>query len=277
MERTMPTVDFFGHRISRLIMGCNPFNGGSHVGPELDAEMDAYYTFENIKKALRHGQEHGINTTQLSGNHVMWKLMREMTREGDCPNWIGVTAPYMASFQGGLRQILNSGAMAIYQHGSEADTMFAEGRIEELHDRIKMIRDAGIPAGLGAHNPKVIAYAEEHGWETDFYMTAVYNIMKYNFRPSSSITGISNSGEAFEEGDVPIMLDLVKQIQKPCLVFKILGASRVCGSDEIIEERFKYIFENIKPIDAVVVGMFQRDRDQIAMNAELVKKYGQVK
>ena len=50
MERTMPTVDFFGHQISRLIMGCNPFNGGSHVGPELDAEMDAYYTFDNIKR-----------------------------------------------------------------------------------------------------------------------------------------------------------------------------------------------------------------------------------
>jgi hypothetical protein len=66
-------------------------------------------------------------------------------------------------------------------------------------------------------------------------------------------------------------------IQKPCLVFKILCASRVCGSDEIIEERFKYIFENIKPTDSVVVGMFQRDRDQIAMNADLVKKYGQVK
>ncbi len=276
MDAKMPVIDFFGTPVSRLIMGSNPFNGGSHVGPELDAEMDSYYTVENIKKALRWGQQNGINTTQLSGNHVMWKIMREMAAEGDRPNWIGLTAPYMSSFQGCLRQITAGNPIAIYQHGSEADTMFAQGQIEALHDRIKMIKDTGLPAGLGSHNPALIAYAEEHGWETDFYMTAVYNIMKYNHRPSSSITGISNSGESFEEGDVPVMLELVRQIPKTCLVFKILGASRVCGSPEQIEERFRYVFENIKPNDAVVVGMFQRDRDEIRMNADLVKKYGQV-
>ena len=102
-QREMPAVDFFGHRVSRLIMGSNPFNGGSHIGPEMDAEMDAYYTIENIKKALRYGQACGINTTQLSGNHMFWKVMRDMAAEGDAPLWIANTAPYMSSFQGCLR------------------------------------------------------------------------------------------------------------------------------------------------------------------------------
>ena len=67
-QRAMPTVDFFGHRVSRLIMGSNPFNGGSHIGPEMDAEMDSYYTIENIKKALRYGQTCGINWTPNDKN-----------------------------------------------------------------------------------------------------------------------------------------------------------------------------------------------------------------
>ncbi len=275
-QRAMPTVDFFGHSVSRLIMGSNPFNGGSHVGPELDAEMDSYYTIENIKKALRYGQTCGINTTQLSGNHMFWKIMRDMASEGDAPLWIANTAPYMSSFQGCLRQIMASRPIAIYHHGSEADQMVHNGRTEELRDRLKMMRDTGLPVGLGTHDPALVAYSRDHGWDVDFYMTAVYNIMKYNYRPSSSITGISNSGEAFEEDDVPVMLDLVRQVDRPCLVFKILGASRVCTTDERIEERFHMVFETIKPTDCVVVGMFQRDRDQIRMNADLVRKYGQI-
>jgi len=38
-----------------------------------------------------------------------------------------------------------------------------------------MIHDAGLPAGIGSHIPEVIQYAEEKGWETDFYMACFYN------------------------------------------------------------------------------------------------------
>lgn len=271
---SMPQVDFFGNRVSRMILGSNPLNGGSHRGPEMDLQMSDWYTFERIKADFLHAMECGINTTQLSGNVVMWRMMRELQNEGTPIQWIANTAPYMKSFDGMLRQVMAAKPIAIYQHGSEADTLFANGQIDELLEHLRKIRGTGLPVGLGSHNPKLIEYAEEHNWDVDFYMTCCYNVMKHQLRLSSSVTGISNNNEAFDEEDVPVMLSTVRSVSKPCLVFKLLGAGRVCTSDTAIEERFRYVLENIKPTDCVVIGTWQKTRDEIAMNAALVEKFG---
>ena len=42
---------------------------------------------------------------------------------------------------------------------------------------------------------------------------------------------------------------------------------------EIVEARFKYVFEHIKSTDAVVVAMWNKYEDQYALNKEYVVKY----
>ncbi|MCK4374176.1 MAG: hypothetical protein KAX19_02570 [Candidatus Brocadiae bacterium] len=49
---------------------------------------------------------------------------------------------------------------------------------------------------------------------------------------------------------------VVRQVDKPCLAFKIMVASRNCGSPDQVRQAFRRAFELIKPTDAVVVGMF---------------------
>jgi hypothetical protein len=44
----LPTVPFGRHRISRLIVGGNPFSGNSHVSRDMDDEMMDYFSTENI-------------------------------------------------------------------------------------------------------------------------------------------------------------------------------------------------------------------------------------
>jgi len=102
-------------------------------------------------------------------------------------------------------------------------------------------------------------------------MCCVYNISKVD-RVSSEITGVANTGERYEAEDPPLMYEFIRSTEKPCLAFKILAASRRCGTPESVREAFAEAFANIKPSDAVVVGMFQRDSDQIAENAEIVKE-----
>ena len=72
------------------------------------------------------------------------------------------------------------------------------------------------------------------------------------------------------------MASVVRQVNKPCLMFKILAAGRRCDSQAGVGEAFKWAFENIKKTDAVIVGMFQQYQDEIALNAEFTRKYGQV-
>jgi hypothetical protein len=40
-----------------------------------------------------------------------------------------------------------------------------------------------------------------------------------------------------------------------------------------VEARFKYILENIKSTDGIVIGMWNKYEDQFALNKEYVVKY----
>ena len=40
------------------------------------------------------------------------------------------------------------------------------------------MRDSGVQVGLGTHIPEVIVYAEEKGWDVDFYMACMYNLSR---------------------------------------------------------------------------------------------------
>ena len=63
------------------------------------------------------------------------------------------------------------------------------------------------------------------------------------------------------------MYEAVRGVKKPCLVFKILGATRRCASQEAVAKAFMECFASIKKTDAVVVGMFPMDFDQVTANA----------
>ena len=64
------------------------------------------------------------------------------------------------------------------------------------------------------------------------------------------------------------MCETIRATPKQCLAFKILGASRLCATQEAVAAAFRFAFENIKAIDAVVVGMFPKHLDQVRLNVE---------
>ena len=268
----LPTIRLGNALVSRLIIGGNPFSGNSHVSHALDEAMRDYYTTANIKAALSECECQGINTVQLRADMHIMRILREHWNEGGALQWLAQTGPEFVSFQGNLRQIRQySKNIAIYHHGSVTDGLFKAGKLDELKDRFKMMRDSGAPVGLGTHMPQVVEACEAQDWDVDFYMLSVYNLSRAE-RVSSAITGKSNMDEPFFEEDIPVMYQTIRSTPKPCLAFKILGATRRAGSVSQVEAAFQEAFSQIKPIDAVVVGVFQRDRNEIAANAAWVRK-----
>jgi len=67
------------------------------------------------------------------------------------------------------------------------------------------------------------------------------------------------------------MYKTIRATEKPCLAFKILSAIRKCQSPETVRAAFQEAFDNIKPIDAIVVGMYPRSRDQVFENAKTIE------
>ena len=68
------------------------------------------------------------------------------------------------------------------------------------------------------------------------------------------------------------MTAVMRSVSKPCIGFKIMAASRNCSSRQTTEEAFRFAFANIKPNDIVTVGVFQKYKNQVKENADLVRK-----
>jgi hypothetical protein len=78
----------------------------------------------------------------------------------------------------------------------------------------------------------------------------------------------------FFASDPMAMTKVVRQVDQPCLGFKILAAGRMCSHDDKVEAAFKFAFEHLKSTDGVIVGMYPRYQDQIRQNSQYTRKYG---
>ena len=262
----LPVIKLGQTEITRLIIGGNPFSGNSHISRQLDGEMMDFFTCDKIKETLFRCMECGINTAQLRGDKHIIRMLREFRAEGGSLHWIGQTIPESFSIEANIRQMADEGAIAIYHHGTMTDALFKEGSCNEIVRRLELIRKTGLPVGLGTHMPQVIEYAEDRHWDIDFYMACVYNISRID-RASSAITGNANEDEPFFEEDIPIMYQAIRSTNKPCIAFKILGATRRCQSQETVKAAFLEAYQNIKAIDAVDVGVYPKEIDQVFLNA----------
>ena len=267
----LQTVKIGSNDITRLIVGGNPFSGNSHVNDRLDWEMRRFYTSSKILEVLRHCEDCGINSMLLRGDMHIMRLIMEYRANGGTMNWIGMTGSEFLSYEGNVRQMVNYGAQAIYHHGSVTDELFKKGEFDELKRRVAFIKEMGLPAGLGTHMPEVIDYAEEHDWGVDFYMACIYNISRTD-RVSSAITGIANGTEIFDETDIPIMYKKIRETSKPCIAFKILGATRRCQSQDTVKHAIFEAYRNIKPCDMICIGVYPKDVDQVALDTQYAEE-----
>ncbi len=267
----LPTVTLGKRAITRLILGSNPFNGFSYSLPTLDRYMREWSTPENICAVLRAAEQNGINTWQFSYYPNSMAAIEKHRAEGGRLNWILLGGGEMKDNLPLIGQVARLGPLAIVHHGGVTDQRFADGQREKVRDFLKAVRSAGVMVGLSTHQPGIVEYVEEHDWDLDFYMTCFHQLS----RPAGELRkmlGEMPLGPVFLEGDPARMCRVIRQTRRTCLAFKILGAGRLARSARELEAAFRFAFENIKPQDAVIVGMFPRFQDEVRQNADLVRR-----
>ena len=267
---TLPVVPFGRHRVTRLIMGGNPLRGNSHFTEELSREMGAYHTYETVSATFRECERNGINTVQMRGDAIIFDWIDRYRKEGGRLQWILQTASeWTKGIPDNIREIARHDVIGIYHHGSKTDNLWKEGKIEQVGEYLKVIRDTGLVTGLGTHMPEVIEYAEEHGWDLDFYMACLHNLSK--IRRESVLAGGAFVTEPFDEEDRATMGGTIRKTKKPCCAFKILSAGRKCGSPGEVRQAFAETLSAIKPHDVMIAGMWQKHANQVKTDADMVR------
>jgi len=263
---TMPSIMLGQHRISRLICGSNPILGYSYLGQHTDRHMKDYYTTERIVELLQKCEQSGISAHQSSSRQDYMNMLR---KHGSKIKLITLTS----NRDNIDSDIDNASPIALVHHGGVTDRLFAEGKSDVVHDYVKAVKDRGIMAGVSAHNPDIIKKIADDGWEVDFFMTCFYYLTRKMDKPETLPT-LPVGAYHFLRDDPKVMTSVIRQVKQPCLAFKIFGAGRLCSSQEDVMGAFKFAFENIKPTDGIIVGMFPWYFDEISANARYVMEYG---
>jgi len=83
--------------------------------------------------------------------------------------------------------------------------------------------------------------------------------------------GINTWQNSYLPSDPPQMFKAIQATRKPCLAYKVLAAGRRISTPAEVRRSFEAALANIKPTDALIVGMYQQFGDQVGENAATVR------
>jgi hypothetical protein len=242
-------VHFKDVKVSRFILGSNPFSGFSHQDPETDWAMRHFFTTGKIKETLREAEALGVNTLIARSDFHVMRMLMEYRDEGGTLQWFAQTCPEVGSHAACIQRAAGYGAKAVHLHGGVMDHRFAQGNLDDVQPALDLIRQNGMLAGIAAHNPRVIEWAEEN-LDLDYYLCCYYN-------PERRDEGAAHNPlaqEAYLEEDRQAMTDLIPQLSRPVVHYKIMAAGR---NDP--RAAFAFAASKMRANDAVCVGIYQKD------------------
>lgn len=265
----MPTIALGPRRISRLVVGSNPILGYSYLGTHTDQQMREYFTPQRTVAFLQQCESAGITAHQFSTPEKSAPYLRPLRESGSKLQLI-----CLHSQPEKLQEAIDlADPIAFAHHGGATDRLFAEGKSQRVHDFVKAVHDRGLLAGVSAHNPDCIQQVADEGWEVDFFMACFYFLTRKTVQPNLDLPTLDLVYPFFKD-DPKVMTRVIRQVKQPCLGFKILGAGRQCADQAAVRAAFQFAFENIKPTDGVIVGMFPWYFDEVGANSQYVRELG---
>jgi hypothetical protein len=265
-EINIPKVKFGKYQISRMILGVNPFYGFSHYNSNFSTMMAEFYRPARVVEVLQRCEKYGVNAynyvhmnrafpdwEMYKGEGGKMHLIAQATTDDPAELWKAVQP------------------MGAWAWGESTDKAYRAGKLDTVRDYCKKLRDAGVEmVGIASHMPEVLATVADKDWDIDFYAGAVYNIRRTPQELRALLGGElpEMPGDVYLQDDPDRMYKVFRQISKPCVAYKILGAGRVSN----VTAAFKRCFSSIKPNDLVCVGMCPRAKDEVKENVEIVTR-----
>jgi hypothetical protein len=259
----MQTVFIKNTSVSRMILGSNPFSGFSHQSPQVDWEMRHFFTTSRILETLFQAEEVGINTLIARTDYHVLRMLLEYRDQGGKLQWFAQTCPEVGSHEACILRAAAYGAKAVHLHGGVMDYAFAQGKMDEVPPALDLIREKGMLAGIAAHNPRVIEWAEEH-LDVDYYLACYYNPSKRDEHAAHN----PDAEERYLEEDRQEMTGLIQRLSRPVVHYKVLAAGR---NDS--KAAFTFAASKMRENDAVCVGVYPKDKPgMLAEDARLLEE-----
>ncbi len=238
-----------GLRVSRLLLGSNPFSGFSHQGIARDEQMVHHYTVARIKETLFEAERLGITGLVARTDFHVMRMLLEYRDQGGRLSWLAQTCPEVGDSEACVRRAARGGAVACHIHGGVMDHLVAAGRGHEVEGALALIRSFGMKAGLAGHTTAVFDFAERE-LDVDYYMCCYYNPTPRTDDPEH----VHGAVEEYRDQDRRAMTALIARLSRPAIHYKILAAGR-----NRPQEAFAYCAAHLRPQDMACIGVFSGD------------------
>jgi hypothetical protein len=268
----LPAAPFGKFQVTRLIAGANTIYGYSHFNYVFSAAMAEYHTTARVLSFLRELERAGINTWQASWSERLETDWLKYKEQGGKLQLLILSRPTFNDEPEMLKRAVKLKPLGIAQHGASTNRFWDMGELDRSLDFLKRIRDLGVMVGFSCHNPLEVEYAEEKGWDVDYYMTSLYYVNRPRKEFEKILGGETPYGEIYLPSDRPRMLATIRKAKKPCLTYKVLAAGRTVNSPKMVREHLEVAYQGVKPNDALIIGLYQRYNDQIGQTADFTRE-----
>ena len=244
LKGQVPAAKIGDVELSRVLLGGNLMNGFAHARDLIyvSSLIRAYHHPEKVFQTLRLAEDCGINT--IITNPILAPMIEEYRRRG-----IG-KIQFISQCKGKNEKELldwvkfsvNHGACAAYVQGQAADSYVRNGQFDWIAKALDLIRDNGLPAGIGGHYIQTIMGSVEQGLQPDFWMKTLHHHGYWSARTDDQHDNIWCE-------DPQKTIEFMRELPQPWIAFKVLAAGSIKP-----REGFQYAFQN--GADFICVGMY---------------------
>ena len=247
-------------KVTRLIVGGNLTSGNAHSRDlvYVSSLLRQYFTDEKVFETWELCEHCGINTAILRlDDHVIGLLTRYWNERGGKLQWIVQIKPGkrdLEAFRTDIRRAVDNGAVGAYIQGNVSDVLVKDGQVDLLGEVLQCIKDAGIVAGIGAHDLQVPIACEKAGLKPDFHMKTLHSPNYWSFNPHGEKWDPFHIGGKKDTENVwctqpQETVEFMRNVTTPWIAFKVLAAGAIPP-----QAAFQYAYEN--GADFICAGMF---------------------
>ena len=242
LKGILPTGHIGPLKLSRVILGGNLIGGWAHARDLIyvDKLVKSYHTKEKIFETFYLAEKCGINC--FLTNPILCQVISEYWKRDLGRIQFISDCAYKGDVMSGIKISVDNGAHSCYVQGGIADTLVQEGKVEQIAQALDLIRQNGLPAGIGAHALKTVQACVDYGLKPDYWMKTLHPTDYWSARPGPEKDNIW----------CPNPEDTIQYMQKlpqPWIAYKILAAGAIHPSIG-----FSYAFKN--GADFICVGMY---------------------
>ena len=244
LKAKIPTARLGKLDLSRMMLGGNLMNGFAHARDLIYVSklIKAYHHENKVFETLKLAEACGVNA--IITNPILAPMITAYWDRG-----IG-KIQFLAQCKGKdekelldvIHYSIDQGACAAYIQGAAADEYVKQGKFDLIAKSLDIVRDSGLPAGIGGHYLQTIMACVDQGLKPDFWMKTLHHHDYW----SAQVEDQHDNIWCEEPAET---IAFMEQLTQPWIAFKVLAAGSIHPKDG-----FRYAFEN--GADFLCVGMY---------------------